>query len=78
VGSCAAVRDFDFWQNVGAIRTQTLVIAGTHDQSVPPSDAQKLAKQIKGARYIEFRAAHISNVEAATRFTDEVSAFLRT
>jgi 3-oxoadipate enol-lactonase len=77
VGSCAAVRDFDFWQSIGAIRTQTLVIAGTHDQSAPPSDAQKLANQIMGARYIEFPAAHISNVEAAARFTDEVSAFLR-
>jgi 3-oxoadipate enol-lactonase len=77
-GSCAAVRDFDFWENVATIRTQTLVIAGTHDQSVPPPDAQKLAKQIPGARYIELPAAHISNVEAATRFTDEVSGFLRT
>jgi 3-oxoadipate enol-lactonase len=77
VGSCAAVRDFDFWENVGAIRAQTLVIAGTHDQSVPPSDAQKLATQIPGARYIELPVAHISNVEAASRFADEVSSFLR-
>jgi 3-oxoadipate enol-lactonase len=75
-GSCAAVRDFDFWKNVPAIHAQTLVIAGTHDQSVPPSDAQKLAKQIPGARYLELSAAHISNVEAATRFSDEVSNFL--
>src|SRR6202163_1771663 len=64
VGSCAAVRDFDFWKNVATIRAQTLVIAGTHDQSVPPPDAQKLAKQIPGARYLELSAAHISNVEA--------------
>jgi 3-oxoadipate enol-lactonase len=77
VGSCAAVRDFDFWENVSTIRAQTLVIAGTHDQSVPPSDAQKLAKQIPRARYTELPAAHISNVEAAGRFTDEVSSFLR-
>jgi 3-oxoadipate enol-lactonase len=76
-GSCAAVRDFDFWENVGTIRAQTLVIAGTHDLSVPPSDAQKLAKQILGARYIELPAAHISNVEAASGFTDAVSTFLR-
>ena len=77
VGSCAAVRDFDFWDKVGTIRSQTLVIAGTHDASVPTSDAQKLAKHIPAARYIELAAAHISNVEAATRFTDEVSSFLR-
>jgi 3-oxoadipate enol-lactonase len=76
-GSCAAVRDFDFWEKVGAIRAPTLVITGTHDSSVPPSDAQKLAKQISEARYIELPAAHISNVEAASRFTDAVSAFLR-
>ena len=76
-GSCAAVRDFDFWEKVGAIRAKTLVIAGTHDLSVPPTDAQKLAKQISEARYIELPAAHISNVEAASRFTDAVSAFLR-
>ena len=77
-GSCAAVRDFDLWEEVSAIRAQTLVIAGTHDASVPPSDAQKLAKQIPAARYIELPAAHISNVEAASRFTDELSLFLRT
>jgi 3-oxoadipate enol-lactonase len=76
-GSCAAVRDFDFGEKVGTIRAKTLVIAGTHDSSVPPSDAQKLAKQITGARYIELPAAHISNVEAASRFTNEVSSFLR-
>jgi 3-oxoadipate enol-lactonase len=78
VGSCAAVRDFDFWENITTIRAQTLVIAGTHDQSVPPSDAQKLAAQIPEARYVELSAAHISNIEAATRFTDEVSEFLYT
>jgi 3-oxoadipate enol-lactonase len=77
VGSCAAVRDFDFWENVGTIRAQTLVITGTHDSAAPPSDAQKLAKLIPGARYSELPAAHISNVEAARRFTDEVSSFLR-
>jgi 3-oxoadipate enol-lactonase len=77
VGSCAAVRDFDFWEKVGTIRSQTLVIAGTHDASVPTSDAQKLAKQIPAAHYLELAAAHISNVEAASRFTDEVSSFLR-
>jgi 3-oxoadipate enol-lactonase len=77
VGSCAAVRDFDFWEKVSAIRAQTLVLTGTHDSAAPPSDAQQLAKQIPGARYIELPAAHISNVEAASSFTDEVSAFLR-
>jgi 3-oxoadipate enol-lactonase len=76
-GSCAAVRDFDFWENVGMIRAHSLVIAGRHDASVPLSDAQRMAKQIPVARYLELAAAHISNVEAASRFTDEVTSFLR-
>jgi 3-oxoadipate enol-lactonase len=77
VGSCVAVRDFNFWEQVSTIRAQTLVIAGAHDQSVPTSDAQKLAMQIPRARYIGLPAAHISNVEATSQFTDEVSTFLR-
>jgi 3-oxoadipate enol-lactonase len=76
LGSCAAVRDFDFWSGVGEIGAPTLVVAGTHDSSVPPADAQKLTHEIKGARYVELSAAHISNIEDADRFTGEVSAFL--
>jgi 3-oxoadipate enol-lactonase len=76
-GSCAAVRDFDFWPEVGAIRAPTLVIAGAHDAAVPPADGQKLAHEIPGARFAELSAAHISNIEDADRFTAEVSAFLK-
>jgi 3-oxoadipate enol-lactonase len=75
-GACAAVRDFTFWDKVATIQTPTLVIAGTHDQSVPAADAQKLAQTIKGARYAELQAAHISNIEAADKFTAEVASFL--
>jgi 3-oxoadipate enol-lactonase len=77
VGSCAAVRDFDFWTKVEDIKAPTLVIAGTHDAAVPTADAQKLAHAIPGARYAELSAAHISNIEDAARFTAELSAFLK-
>lgn len=76
-GSCAAVRDFDFWAKVGDIKAPTLVITGTHDAAVPPADGKKLAQTISGARYAELSAAHISNIEDAGRFTAEVSAFLK-
>jgi 3-oxoadipate enol-lactonase len=76
VNSCAAVRDFDFWSQVGSIKAPTLVIAGTHDSSAPPVVAQKFAQQIKGARYAELSAAHISNIEDAARFNAEAGAFL--
>jgi 3-oxoadipate enol-lactonase len=76
-GSCAAVRDFDFWSEVGQVKSPTLVIAGTHDAAVPPADAKKLAHAILGARYTDLSAAHISNIEDAAHFNSEVIAFLK-
>ena len=35
-----------------------------------------MAETIPGAEHVELDAAHISNVEAASRFTAEVLAFL--
>ena len=76
VGCCAAVRDFDCREELGGIRTPTLVIAGTHDPATPAADGRWAAKQIPGARYVELDAAHLSNIEARERFTQEISQFL--
>jgi 3-oxoadipate enol-lactonase len=77
IASCAAVRDFNFWSEVQHIHAPTLVIAGTHDPAATPADAQKLTREIKGARYVELAAAHISNIEAADRFTEEIGTHLK-
>jgi len=74
--NCAAVRDFDFREQLGRIRTPTLVISGTHDPATPPADGQFLASHIQGARFVELNAAHLSNIEDADRFTREVVTFL--
>jgi len=76
IASCAAVRDMNQWDTVGRIASPTLVIAGKHDASTPPAEGRKLAERISGARYVELDAAHISNVEAAERFTAELTGFL--
>lgn len=73
---CAAIRDTDLWPAVAAIRSPTLVIAGRHDVATPAAEGRKLAERIAGARYVEIDAAHISNVEAADRFTAELLGFL--
>jgi len=73
---CAAVRDMDQRESIAGITAPTLVIAGTHDAATPPAAGQFIAKQIPGARYVELDAAHISNVEAADRFTEAVLGFL--
>jgi 3-oxoadipate enol-lactonase len=75
-GCCAAVRDFDFREKVTGIRVPTLVISGTHDPATPPADGKWASEQIRGAKYVELDAAHLSNIEARERFTAELSQFL--
>jgi 3-oxoadipate enol-lactonase len=74
--NCAAVRDFDARGRVAAIRTLTLVMSGSKDPATPPADGHYLADRIPGARYVELRASHLSNVEACERFTAELTQFL--
>jgi 3-oxoadipate enol-lactonase len=74
--ACAAVRDMDQRESIARITAPTLVIAGTHDAATPPAAGQFIAKQIPGAQYVELDAAHISNVEAADRFTETVLGFV--
>ncbi len=76
VACCAAVRDFDCREQLGKIRTSTLVIAGAHDPATPAADGRFLAQQIPGARYVELDAAHLSNIEAQDRFNKELAALL--
>jgi len=73
---CAGLRDFDFREQLGKMRIPALVISGTHDPATTPADGQFLANHIAGARYAELNGAHLSNIEDARRFTQEVSAFL--
>jgi 3-oxoadipate enol-lactonase len=73
---CAAVRDMDQRESIARITAPTLVIAGTHDAATPPAAGQFIAATIPGARYTELDAAHISNVEAADRFTAALAGFV--
>jgi len=75
---CEAVRDADLRQTASRVSAPTLVIAGTHDVATPPADGQFVAARIRGARYVEFNASHLSNIEAAGPFTSELVGFLTT
>jgi len=73
---CAAVRDYDCREHLERISAQTLVISGAHDTATLPADGQFLAAHIRGTKYAELEAAHLSNIEDGARFTREVAAFL--
>ena len=76
ISNCAAVRDFDFRDQLGKISAPTLLISGAHDPSTTPADGRFLADHIRGARYVELNGAHLCNVEDAALFTQKVVAFL--
>src|SRR5882762_9597340 len=78
IACCEALRDTDLRDQVASISVPTLVISATHDPAAPPTDGKFLAKEIKGARYIELNAAHLSNIEQHENFTQGVSQFLQT
>jgi len=77
IANCAAVRDFDFRQNLSSIKVPTLVISGTHDPGAPPADGQFLKKSIPNATYLEVYASHIANIEARPDFNRAALSFLR-
>lgn len=76
ISNCAAVRDFDFREQLGRISAPTLVISGTHDPATTPADGHFLADHIPRARYVELNAAHLCNIEDVGCFTREVGDFL--
>src|ERR1700723_139445 len=73
---CAAVRDYDAREKLSGIYLPTLVIAGGKDSATPAADGRFIAEHVSGARYVELDAAHLSNIEAAGRFTVELIQFL--
>jgi pimeloyl-ACP methyl ester carboxylesterase len=61
---------------VSRIRAPTLVIAGTEDHATPAEDGRFIADHVPNGRYVELPAAHLSNVQAASAFTQALMQFL--
>ena len=76
IANCAAVRDMNQRADVALIAAPTLVIGGRHDKATPPEHGELISRAIKGSRYVELNAAHLSNWEVAQAFTQTVLDFL--
>jgi len=70
---CAAVRDFDFREQLHKICVPTLVMSGAHDPATTPSDGGFLAERIPNARFVELNAAHLSNIEDRDPFNAQLA-----
>ncbi|MEO4045892.1 3-oxoadipate enol-lactonase [Pseudomonas sp. CAU 1711] len=74
--NCAAVRDADFRERLGAIRAPTLIVCGSGDPVTTPEHGRFMQQRIVGAELVEFHAAHLSNVQAGDAFARRVLDFL--
>lgn len=75
-GCCAAIRDADLRDDVHAIATRTLIVAGTRDIATPPELSELMATQIQGSTLTLLEAGHLSNIEQPEAFTDALTRFL--
>jgi 3-oxoadipate enol-lactonase len=76
--ACAsAVRDYDARKFMADIQCPVLLIAGKHDMAAPVAEFACVRETLKDSAYIEFDAAHISNIECESQFTDAITSFLK-
>jgi 3-oxoadipate enol-lactonase len=74
--NCAAVRDADYREQLGAVKVPTLIVCGSKDPVTTPEHGRFIQERIVGAERVEFEAAHLSNVETGDGFTRRVLDFL--
>lgn len=73
----AALREFDFREDLKRIRAETLIISGKHDGLNPPEKGRETAVLIPNADYMEFQdSGHAPNVEQDRLFLGVVEKFL--
>lgn len=73
---CEALAEADLRPQLASITTSTLVIAGELDPVTTVEDADYLTQHIKTASQVNLPCSHISNIECANEFTQEIHHFL--
>lgn len=77
LGCAAAVQSFDFTKQLPTLRKPVLVVCGDNDSGTPPSENQRLAQLIPGARYLEIAGSqHLPNVEQPVVFNRTLLSWL--
>jgi 3-oxoadipate enol-lactonase len=78
VGCSEAIRRLDYLEQLEAVTTTTLIMVGADDPGTPVSASEAMHAQIKNSQLVVIpEAAHLSNIEQARIFNDNLMAFLR-
>lgn len=76
IAGAKVVLEMDLRSCLQSIDLPVLVIAGSHDNSTPPSMGKDIAGKIPGARFVLLESAHLSNIERKTEFNKALLDFL--
>ena len=74
-GCARAIQGLAYLEELDTLDHPVLLIAGAHDPATTPADMRLMHERIGGSDYVELDAAHLSNIEQATAFTDAVKEF---
>ena len=78
VGCSEAIRCLNYLERLDAVQTRTLIMVGADDPGTPVSASEAICAQIKTAELVVIpQAAHLSNIEQADVFNDQLMAFLQ-
>jgi len=76
IGCCEVLRDTDLQGLLSRIEARCLVVGGSHDPATPPADGHVLHAGIRGSKYVELDASHLSAWEKPAEFAAAVIEFL--
>lgn len=77
IGCCESIKMMDHRQIIGNITAPVLVIAGEHDIATPLPHSEYIRDHIPNSQLVMLKAAHISNLERAAEFSEQVIKFLQ-
>jgi 3-oxoadipate enol-lactonase len=77
IGCSEAIRRLNYLDRLSAIRKSTLIMVGADDFGTPVAASEAMHAQIKGSKLVVIpHAAHLSNIEQAQIFNDNLITFL--
>lgn len=77
ISSCSALRELDYFKDLGKVTLPVLYICGGEDKGAPTEVMQEMAKATPGSKYVEIpRAGHVANINQPEAFNAAVAEYL--
>jgi 3-oxoadipate enol-lactonase len=78
VGCSEAIRRLNYLERLAAVDARTLIMVGADDPGTPVAASEAMHSQIKNSKLVVIpQAAHLSNIEQADVFNDQLLVFLQ-